>query len=91
MLDPIIAQAAKLRDGLISAAKEFHFLGARSASAHTKELMEYDAKTCEDAEKMLKKLGIEVTRLRLGIDHYSYGHLSRADLIRMTDNWNLEQ
>ena len=90
MNDPIISQAAKIRDGLISAAKEFRFLGDRSTITNTKELMEHDAKTCEDAEKMLRKLGIEVTRLRLGIGSYSYGRIARADLIGMTENWNDE-
>jgi hypothetical protein len=88
--DPIIAQATKLRDGLLSAAKEFRYIGARSTRAATQELTEHDAKTCEDAAKMLRKLGIEVTRLRLAIGHYSYGKLSRADLISMVGNWNDE-
>ena len=86
--DPIINQAKKLHGGLLSAAKEFRYIGARSTHAASKELMEHDAKTCEDAAKMLRKLGTEITRLRLGIGHYEYGKLTRADLIGMTENWN---
>lgn len=89
--DPIIDQAIRLRDGLLSAAKEFRHTGACSTHAVTKELTEHDAKTCEDAAKMLRKLCTEITRLRLGIGHYKYGKLARADLISMTETWNDER
>ncbi len=86
--DPIIDQAIRLRDGLLGAANEFRHIGGPSANAVTKELMELDAKTCEDAAKMLQKLGTEVTRLRLGIGHYRYGMVDRSALVRMSESWN---
>ncbi len=88
MTDPIIDQAIKLSNGLLAAAKEFRYIGGPSATAVTKELMEHDAKTCEDAAKMLQKLSMEVTRLRLGIGHYKYGMLNRSNLIQMAESWN---
>ena len=86
--DPILDQAVQLRDDLLRTAKEFRFMGGPLASKATKELLALDAKTCDDAAKMLQKLGTEVTRLRLGIGHYKYGMLDRSDLIRISESWN---
>ena len=47
-----------------------------------------DAITCEQARIMLRKLGLEVTRLRCAIGHFQYGRLSRERLCRIPETWN---
>ena len=83
MTDPIIQHAIKLRSQLLDVAKE---LGRPPAM--NMQLRAMDAKTCNDSAEMLKKLGTEIARLRLGIGHYEYGKISRHDLIQMPRSWN---
>lgn len=47
-----------------------------------------DGNTCEAAALMLKKLGNEVTRLRLAIGHYTAGRMSRTDLDFIAMTWD---
>lgn len=88
MDDPVIDKAKLLHKQLLDTAQEFRYKINRSNSFAAMDLAKHDAEVCEAASKMLRKLSLEVTRLRLGIGHYQYGRLSRADLINLTENWN---
>jgi hypothetical protein len=77
--DPVIERAIKLRDRLLDCAKEFDFNALRYMKLGAREAVEEDAKACREAAEMMAKLGTEVTRLRLGIQHFYYGR-----------NWNGE-
>ena len=84
-----IALAIKQRNRLIECAKEFRFHGRKhQKDSPGRNLAELDAQACEEAAKMMQHLGTEVTRLRLGIQHFAAGRMSRGDLIAMTTNWN---
>lgn len=84
MTDETLARAKKLRDGLLSTAKEIRL--RRDGDA---QLNEHDAKTCEDAAAMLQTLGTEVDRLRQGVGCFFEGRLDRATLKNMVRTWNL--
>ena len=82
-MNEVIKNAARLRDHLLDVAKELRL--RRDGNI---ELWELDAKACDDAAAMLRKLGTEVTRLRLAIGHHKYGMMSCADLFQIPDTWN---
>jgi len=83
-LDPI-SRALKVHRGL-KEATEFH----RSVSPLDQELVDYEMGLGKDAAELLMKLGLEVTRLRLGIQHYEVGRLDKRTLCLMAQNWNGE-
>ena len=84
MTDVIIESAIRLRDRLLELSKELR----RNGPMNNETLRRMDAANCEEAAKMLEKLGTEVTRLRLAIGHHSYRRMSHADLVRIADTWN---
>lgn len=88
MTDPVIKLAIKQRDGLLDCAKEFRRQGSIAQRNSARELAELDARACEDAAAMLKKLGTEVTRLRLTIGHFGCGRMNRSDLRKAAETWN---
>ena len=87
MTDPVIRDAIKLRDRLVECAKEFRILGKR-AKTPAGASWAIDANACDQAAAMLQKLGTEVTRLRLTIQHFDAGRMSRLELRKVVGNWN---
>lgn len=87
MSDPVIERAKKLRERLGDVVRELEYV-AKASEGSKQKLAEMDAQTCREAAEMLATLGIEVTRLRLGIGHLFYGRMDRIELNRMTKNWN---
>lgn len=88
MTDRIIQTAITLRDCLVECAHELRYHGQKAMTDSAKELAAIDAATCDNAAIMLQTLGTEVTRLRLGIQHFHAGRMTRWDLLEMTENWN---
>jgi hypothetical protein len=95
MSDRVIENGVKLRDSLEQCAKEFriHSQMARTDSGKTlceydAQICEYDAQICEASARMLEKLGTEVTRLRLCIQHWRYGRMGDDELRKIPDTWN---
>lgn len=88
MDDPVIRDAIKLHDRILAAGREFEIRKRCARSQAESELAEADFYACQDAAAMLKKLGTEVTRLRLAIQHFDYGRMSRLELRQITANWN---
>ncbi len=86
--DPVIALAIKQRDCLLDCAKEFRIHGNMAKTVSAKKLAEFDAAVCEDAAKMLEKLGTEISRLRLAIQHFDHGRMGRFELRDVVKNWN---
>lgn len=88
MTDLVIATAIKLRDRMVDCAKEFELRKLTARRPVDVELAEGDAKDCLETAAMLQKLGTEVTRLRLAIQHFDCGRLSRFELREIVTNWN---
>lgn len=88
MTDPVIKDAINLRDRLRDCAKEFRIHRQLLRHSSGKEMAEHDAKTCDDAAAMLQTLGTEITRLRLTIQHFAAGTMSRTDLRNVVRTWN---
>lgn len=82
MSDPVIKEAIRIRDRLQELATDL-----RLRPGHV-QANDMDGRTCDEAAKMLQKLGTEVTRLRLFIQHHQHGRLSTADLYKVVENWN---
>jgi hypothetical protein len=86
--DPTIEFATELHDRMIACAIEFYEQG-RQSDKFGKRLTAYDQQACLEAAEMLHKLGLEVQRLRLGIQcHADTGDPDRLALRKMTENWN---
>jgi precorrin-6x reductase len=88
--DQVIERAIKLRDQLLECAKEFDIHALRYTRPGARKAVESDAKACREAAEMMAKLGTEVTRLRLGIQHFDHGRIDRFELREMVENWNGE-
>jgi hypothetical protein len=88
MSDAVITEAIKLRDRILACGREFEIRKRTARSPVDAELAEVDFQACQEAAAMLQKLGTEVTRLRLAIQHFDYGRISRFDLREITTNWN---
>ena len=88
MSDGPIRRAIRLRDDLLSVAKDIGF--RRPKNETEKELNAIDQKACLDAAEMLQTFGTEVSRLRLAIGHYRFGRLSDHELGRISETWNGE-
>ena len=88
MTDPVIAEAIKLRDKLLECAKEFRHHGVMARTDAGKKMAEFDALICEASAEMMAKLGTEVTRLRLGIQHFDHGRMDRLELRKFPNSWN---
>jgi hypothetical protein len=86
--DPVIRAAIKIRNRLVDCAKEFRIHGRMARKPAGVEMAEHDAKACDEAAAMLQKLGTEVTRLRLSIQHFNAGRMSRFELSEVVKNWN---
>jgi hypothetical protein len=86
-LDPI-EQGKKLHKRLSEVAEELRRHGQMARTDAGKELAELDASTCERAAAIIRILGTEVDRLRLGIQHFDHGRMDRFALRDMTKNWN---
>ena len=82
MSEYVIKDAIKTRDQLLEVSQQFKY----RRSKH-KELDSLDETTCEHAAELLQKLGTEVTRLRLTIEHYLYGRMGRDDLKNVVKTW----
>ena len=93
--DPVIREAIKLRDSLEDTAKEFDIIEQEAISEGKKPkalCANMDARRIRDAIDMLAKLGTEVTRLRLGIEHAAdpRAGMSLKELTNMTKSWNCD-
>lgn len=88
MADPVIAEAIKLRDRILACGREFELRKRAARRPADAELAEYDFQSCQETAAMLQKLGTEVTRLRLAIQHFDCGRMSRFELHEITTNWN---
>lgn len=80
--------AKKLREKLGDIAIELTRNAERSKDAAAKELLEFEALCCVEAAGMIAKLGTEVTRLRLTIQHYDHGRMTRTQLANAAETWN---
>jgi len=88
MSDEVIRRSIWLRDQLLQCAKEFDYAAQKTQHASAKRMAEHDKATCEGAAEMLAKLGTEVTRLRLVIQHFDAGRMTRFELRSAVENWN---
>ena len=88
MSDQVIKRSIWLRDQLLQCAKEFGYISEKTAHASAKRMAAHDKSTCEEAAAMIEKLGTEVTRLRLCIQHFDHGRMSRFALRDVVENWN---
>lgn len=77
------AKGPRIRERLLDTAKNFRM--SRHGNA---ELNEMEAEMCEEAARAIMIFGTEVTRLRLGIQHWHAGMLDRPMLYQMSLNWN---
>lgn len=93
--DPVIREAIKLRESLEDTAKEFDIVeqeAVRDGKKAKALCANMDARRIREAMDMLAKLGTEVTRLRLGIEHAAdpRAGMSLKELNNMTKSWNCD-
>ena len=88
--EDVTQQAKATADRLRSAATELRIAGQLRRTPAATELAEMDAKACEDAADLLRKLDTEVFRLREAIGCYDYGRLSRNSLVEISRSWNAQ-